>query len=58
MPQKHRHGAQFGNRKQWFHLCFFGVELENPNEIDSNYLGGGFKYSLFSPLFGEDFPFD
>ena len=21
-------------------------------------LGGGFKYFLFSPLFGEDFPFD
>ena len=23
-----------------------------------HYLGGGFKYVLFSPVFGEDFQFD
>ena len=24
----------------------------------NDHLGGGFKYFLFSPLFGEDFQFD
>ena len=27
-------------------------------ERTGGFLGGGFKYFLFSPLFGEDFPFD
>ena len=26
--------------------------------IRQGFLGGGFKYFLFSPLFGEDFQFD
>ena len=26
--------------------------------ISISFLGGGFKYVLFSPLFGEDFQFD
>ena len=26
--------------------------------VISHYLGGGFKYFLFSPLFGEDSHFD
>ena len=26
--------------------------------VTPTYLGGGFKYFLFSPLFGEDFQFD
>ena len=28
------------------------------NQIVDKKLGGGFKYFLFLPLFGEDFPFD
>ena len=31
---------------------FFGEDLHH------EYLGGGFKYFLFAPLFGEDFQFD
>ena len=33
----------------------------NPSKwcaVTPTYLGGGFKYFLFSPLFGEDFQFD
>ena len=26
--------------------------------LEDDGLGGGFKHVLFSPLFGEDFPFD
>ena len=36
--------------------------MENPIKIDDLAvpitIGGDFKYFLFSPLFGEDFPFD
>ena len=34
--------------------------FEPKNSMDhvKTYLGGGFKYFLFSPLFGEDFQFD
>ena len=30
----------------------------HPRGIDILSIGGGFKYLLFSPLFGEDFQFD
>ena len=29
-----------------------------PDQLGYVYLGGGFKYFLFSPLFGEDSHFD
>ena len=28
------------------------------NGVSNEYLGGGFKYFLFAPLFGEDFQVD
>ena len=31
---------------------------ESKSKLNGRFLGGGFKYVLFSPLFGEDFPFD
>ncbi len=39
-----------------FHKKTFGDS--SPVKKRSTKLGGGFKYSLFSPLFGEDFHFD
>ena len=38
-------------------LSFFQV-LSSENKDSTTSLGGGFKYCLFSPLFGEDFQFD
>ena len=42
----------------WIHIFRFGWEKKT-NEMYSSTkkmgLGGGFKYFLFSPLFGEDF---
>ena len=35
-------------------MCFFMKLFQNGN-VD---LGGGFKYCLFSPPFGEEFQFD
>ncbi len=32
--------------------------MEDKNSESNLNLGGGFKYFLFSPLFGEDFQFD
>ena len=32
--------------------------LESQKELQNLQLGGGFKYFLFSPLFGEDSHFD
>ena len=57
-----------------FLVRFFGNEFAYPPKVSnklwmdynknqqkvlfSRWLGGGFKYFLFSPLFGEDFQFD
>ena len=38
-------------------LAFQGVRGMGKNSVNED-LGGGFKYFLFSPLFGEDFQFD
>ena len=35
-----------------------GQEFTAPKNRRKTFLGGGFKYLLFSPLFGEDFQFD
>jgi len=32
--------------------------MDTKNELNHGFLGGGFKYFLFSPLFGEDLNFD
>ncbi len=41
-----------------FIRCFFCASCIQVVYIDIDILGGGFKYFLFSPLFGEDFHFD
>ena len=34
------------------------MKLRGRNVVFESHLGGGFKYFLFSPLFGEDSHFD
>ena len=40
-------------------MAYLGIIIRNHMRLLTyHYLGGGFKYVLFSPLFGEDFQFD
>ena len=48
---------QLSNEKTLVVLGYIG-DCTTPLCGDSDKLGGGFKYFLFSPLFGEDFQFD
>ena len=43
---------------EWLEFVTVNVG-KNTSPMDAiGFLGGGFKYFLFSPLFGEDFEFD
>ena len=46
------------NRVCEVHTPFVGGVKHPSKRGKINDLGGGFKYLLFSPLFGEDFQFD
>ena len=57
-----------GTARVWLIMWFWAFAEESSNECKlkikfdtsefTDYLGGGLKYFLCSPLFGEDFQFD
>ena len=48
------------NSVGFFRTLSFIQSFYRPEDLATfkDYLGGGFKYFLFSPLFGEDYHFD
>ena len=57
-PSTYQEGSSFFEHQggKFFPVSFQGYSKSGKHEII--YIGGGFKYFLFSPLFGEDSDFD